>query len=313
MEEKDSNIIDYNKYKYLIDTSDINKNDVSAYRQILLNQEYLTVVFNNKNSSSVKINNDISFGKIFSLAQLYALENIYFVENKEESMSISRPSDSKSISNLSRNINNINTKEELLLNNDNNNNYYSNKLNFDDFEQKHSLNKENRLTKLEIFFYYYIKILYIFYLLAGIIFFVYLIRIIIKYNFHFKSFYLWISFILVIAMLYLGYIGVSIFNGLNENINKEGKYDNDSFFWSNFGVLVLTILSFIFLIKENYLDNKGEKYIGIIIILFYLIVLLVEIIALIFFDLNNKIFDLKKNDGYILLESNEENEKLIEI
>lgn len=310
MEEKDSNIIDYNKYKYLIDTSDINKNDVSIYKQILLNKDYLTVVFNNKNSSSIKINNDISFGRIFILAQLYALENIYFVENKEESMSTSKNQDSKSISNLSRNINN---KEELLLNNDNNN-YSSNKLNFDYLDKKISPNKETKLTKLEIFFYYYMKILYIFYLFAGIIFFVYLMSLIIKFKFHFESFYLWISFILVVAMLNLGYKGVCVFNGINENKNnKEEKYDNDTFFWFNFGVLSLNILSFISLIKEHYIDNKGEKYIGIIIICFYLIVLLVEVIALLFFDLNNKIFDFKINDGYILLESNEENEKLIEI
>ena len=309
MEEKDNNIIDYNKYKYLVDTADINKNDVSAYRQILLNQEYLTVVFNNKNSSSIKVNNDISFGKIFSLAQLYPLENIYFVENKEESMSISKPPDSQSISNLSSNINN---KEEtpLIIKND----YSSNKLNHDYLNQNNSLNKQTRLTKLEIIFYYYMKILYIFYLLAGIIIFVYLMRLIIIFKFNFKSFYLWISFILVIAMLYVGYLGVSIFIGLNRLKSiREEKYDNDSFFWLNFGVLVLTMISFIFLIKDHYLGIKGEKYIGIVIISFYLIVLVFEIISLLFFDLTNKIFDFKINDGYILLESNEEIEKLDEI
>lgn len=209
---------------------------------------------------------------------------------------------SKDLNNINKiNINN-NNEDELENNNDINN-----------LTHKKSLKKKIKLNNIELFFFYYMKLLYIFYLFASIVIFSHLTMLIIKSKCHFLSIHLWITIFLAITMLYLGYIGVSYFNGveINKNNNDE-RYNHDTIFWFNFSVLALTMISFIFLIKEHYLDIKEEKYIGIIIISFYLLTLFVEIIALLFFDLTNKIFD-KKNDGYTLLELDEENEKLINI
>ena len=156
-----NNILDYNKYKYVIDNEDIEKSHVHNYSQILLSKPTVTVVFNNKDSSTIQIDNNISFGRIFGLARLYPQEFVFFEVNKEESISISKSQDSRSINKI---------KNESSQNN---NLYISNKSNNYYLEQKKSLNNNNyKLTKLEIFFYYYMKLLYFFYLIAGIIIFI---------------------------------------------------------------------------------------------------------------------------------------------
>ena len=298
-----NNILDYNEYKYLIDKEDVEKNQVFNYCQILHNKPTVTVVFNNIDSSIIQINSNISLGRIIGMARLYPQESVFFEVNKEESKSKSQ--DSRSINKIK---NESSQNNNLYISNKSNNNYY--------LEQKKSLNNNNnKLTKLEIFFYYYMKLLYFFYLIAGIIIFIQLMLLFFNSKYKFKSVYLWVTIILVIAILCLGYIGVTKFYGVkkNENIHDEENYAQDNIFWFNFTVLVLTMTSFIFLIKEHYLEVKGEKIIGLIFISFYLIVLLIEIFALLYFDLTNRIFELKLNDGYMLLESNEENERLLEI
>ena len=301
-----NNVLDYNKYKYVIDNENIEKNKVYNYNQILLSKPTVTVVFNNRDSSTIQINNNISFGRIIGLAQIYPVEFIFFEVNKEESMSISKSQDSRSINKIK---NESSQNNNLYISNKSNNEYY--------LEQKKSLNNNNnyKLTKLEIFFYYYMKLLYFFYLIAGIIIFIQLMLLFFNTKYKFKSVYFWVTIVLVIAILCLGYIGVTKFYGVkkNENIHADDHYDQDDIFWFNFILLVLTMTSFIFLIKEHYLEVKGEKIVGLIFISFYLIVLLIEIFALLYFDLTNRIFELKLNDGYMLLDSNEENERLIEI
>ena len=302
-----NNILDYNKYKYLIDNEDIEKNKAYNYNQILISKPNVTVVFNNKDSSTIQINNNISLGRIVGLAQIYPLEIVFFEVNKEESISISKSQDSRSINKIK---NESSQNNNLFISNKSYNNYF--------LEQKKSLNNNNyKLTKLEIFFYYYMKLLYFFYLIAGIIFLIQLMLLFFNSKCKFKSIYLWVTLILIISILCLGYIGITKFYGVkkNGNIHGEESYDQDNIFWFNFSVLVLTMTSFIFLIKEHYLEVKGEKIMGLIFITIYLIVLLIEIFALLYFDLTNRIFELKLNDGYMLLESNEENEneRLIEI
>ena len=301
-----NNVLDYNKYKYVIDNENIEKNKVYNYNQILLSKPTVTVVFNNRDSSTIQINNNISFGRIIGLAQIYPVEFTFFEVNKEESMSISKSQDSRSINKIK---NESSQNNNLYISNKSNNEYY--------LEQKKSLNNNNnyKLTKLEIFFYYYMKLLYFFYLIAGIIIFIQLMLLFFNTKYKFKSVYFWVTLVLVIAILCLGYIGITKFYGVkkNENIHGDENYDQDDIFWFNFILLVLTMTSFIFLIKEHYLEVKGEKIVGLIFISFYLIVLLIEIFALLYFDLTNRIFELKLNDGYMLLDSNEENERLIEI
>ena len=115
-------------------------------------------------------------------------------------------------------------------------------------------------------------------------------------------------------MLYLGYIGVSKFNEEDIDDNyKDEIYNHDYMFWYNLIVLILTMCTFIFLINEYYIYIKNNKFIGIVILFFYIIILVMEIIALLFYDLTNKIFHLKKTDGYTLLQENEEFGQMLDI
>ena len=314
MKEKsdNNNILDYSKYKYLIDNLDIGKNKNLSYRQILLSKEYVTVVFNNNNSSSIQINTNTSFGRICSLCQKYPQEVVFFEVNKDESMSVSKSQDFKS-------LNKLKTKEgedDHLY--PNNNLYLSNKTNFDYLEFKdssHKLNNLNSLTKLtssEKFFYYYIKCLYIIYFIFGSVIFIHSNSLILLTKYKIKSFYYWISFLLFLAMLYMGYIGFSKFNGVEKKENSaEENYNHDTIFWYNFYLLSLTLTCFIFLIKDHCLEIKEEKIFGFIMLAFYITVIFIEVGALLFFDLTNRIYHLKTNEEYILLD--EENERLIEI
>ena len=285
-----NNIVNDDKNKHLINNSNKKKNDSLIYKQILNSKDFITIILNN---TQIKIRADISLKRIIELSEIIPEKFVLFELNKKESLSLS------GIFKKNNQFNIDNNEDEFKENKDIN---------------KKPLNNNIKLNKVEIFFYYYMKLLYFFYLFAGIIIFVHLMSLILKSKCHITSFYLWFSFLLVITLLYLGYIGVSYFNGveINEN-NHEGKYNHDNIFWFNFGVLVLTMISFIFLIKEHYLDIKEEKYIGKIIFSFYIIIILLEIIALLFFDLTNRIFEKKISDGYTLLEVDEEKERLINI
>ena len=301
MKEKSDipNILDYNKYKYLINNLNIGKSQNTIYREILLSRKYVTVVFNNETSSSIQINANTSLGKITNLAQKYPQELVFFEVSKEESLSLSK-------SHGTRNLNNkkLNSSEEFETNT---------KSNFDNSEKKNIFDSI-KLSSLERFFYYYMKLLYIFYIFCSIILLLYTIVLIINSKFQLKSYFIWVTFALVMGMIYVGCVGFKKLNGTEIKINEEEKFDNDDLFWFNFFILVLTISSFIFLIMEHRLELKQKKYVGIEVICFYIIILLVEIFGLLYYDMTDRIVQLKVNDGYKLLEFNEEEkEKLIEV
>ena len=301
MKEKSDipNILDYNKYKYLINNLNIGKNQNAIYRDILLSKKYVTVVFNNETSSSIQIDANISLGKITNLAHKYPVELVFFEVSKEESLSLSKSQDTRNINNKK-----LNASEELYLNT---------KSNFDDSEKKNFFDN-NKLSSLEQFFYYYMKLLYTFYIFSAFILLLYTILLIVISKFKLKSYFIWVTFALVFGMFYVGYIGFKKLNGTDIKINEEEKYDNDDLFWFNFFILVLTVSSFIFLIREHRLEIKQKKYVGVEIICFYIIILFVEIFGLLYFDMTDRIVQLKINDGYKLLESNEEEkEKLFEV
>lgn len=222
-----NNILDYSKYKYLIDNKDIEKNKILAYRDILINKEYVTVVFNDNNSSSIQIDTNTSFGRICSLCQKYPQEVVFFEVNKDESMSVSKSQDFKS-------LNKLKTKSEDEHLNPNNNLYLSNKTNYDYLEFRDSSNKINKLNPLatltssEKFFYCYIKSLYLTYFIFGIIIFIHSNSLIFLTNYKIKSIYYWISFLLFLSMLYMGYIGVSKFNGVDKKEGNEENYNHDT-------------------------------------------------------------------------------------
>ena len=109
MEENidNQNILNYNNYQYIIQDLDINKNNVSSYREVLYNHEYLNIVFNDKNSSSIKIDTKNSLKRIAQMAQIFAEEIIMFIlEEKDElSSKLSRYQSNKSQSMSKKNLN----------------------------------------------------------------------------------------------------------------------------------------------------------------------------------------------------------------
>ena len=112
-------------------------------------------------------------------------------------------------------------------------------------------------------------------------------------------------------MLNLAYEGISKFFRIKESDDKDISFD--SLFWHNFAVLFFTMLSFLCLIEEKYSKIKEKKYIGLIIIFWYIFMLIFESISLFFYDLVKELFYLEINNEYILLESNEEKERLLNV
>ena len=287
MEENidNQNILNYNNYQYIIHDLDINKNNVSSYRNVLYNHKYLNIVFNDNNSSSIKLNTENSLKRIAQMAQIFAEEIIMFIiEEKDElSSKLSKYQSNKSLSMSKKNMN------------------YENL-----YKTKTSNENPKRISEMEKIFYCSIKFLYILYLIFGIsiIFIIIILRSIF-------DLYFFISFLLIILMLNLAYEGISKFFRIKENENNVISFD--SLFWHNFVVLFLTMVSFLFLIEEKYSKIKEKKYIGLIIIFWYIFMLIFESISLFFYDLVKELFYLEINNEYILLESNEENERLLNV
>jgi len=286
MEENDDNqnILNYNNYQYIIHDLDINKKNVSLYRDILNNHEYLNIVFNDNNSSTIKIKTEKSLRRIVQMAQIFAEEIVMWVlEDKDElSSKLSRYQSNKSLS-----ISKKNLKYENL------------------YKKAYKENTKG-INEVEKILYCSVKFLYILYLIFGIsiIFIILILRSIF-------DFYFFISFLLIILTLNLAYEGISKFFRIKENDNSSISFD--SLFWHNFVVLFLTMVSFLILIDEKYSRIKEKKYIGLVIIFWYVFMLLFESITLFFYDLTKKLFYLEINNEYVLLESNEEKERLLNV
>lgn len=287
MEENtdNQNILNYNDYQYTIQDLEINKNNVSLYRDILYNHKYINIVFKNKNLSSIKINTENSLRKIVQMARFFAEEIVMFVfEEKDE---------------LSSKLSIFQSNKSLSLS--------KKKLSDGNLYKKTSFNKNAiEISDTEKLFYYSVKFLYILYLIFGIsiIFIILTLRSIF-------DLYFFISFLLIILMLNLAYEGISKFFRIKENDSSAISFD--SLFWYNFFVLFLTMVSFLFLIGEKYSKIKEKKYIGLIIIFWYIFMLFFESINLFFYDLTKKLFYLEITNDYVLLESNEEKERLLNV
>ena len=219
------------------------------------------------------------------MAQIFAEEIVMFVlEEKDElSSKLSKYQSNKSLSMSKKN------------------------LNYENLYNKKTPNENSKeISEMEKIFYCSVKFLYILYLIFGIsiIFIILILRSIF-------DFYFFISFLLIILMLNLAYEGISKFFRIKENENSVISFD--SLFWHNFVVLFLTMVSFLFLIEEKYSKIKEKKYIGLTIIFWYIFMLIFESFTLFFYDLTKKLFYLEINNEYVLLESNDEKERLLNI
>ena len=139
--------------------------------------------------------------------------------------------------------------------------------------QRKEINKNNR--KFVIF-----KWIFHFYLIVGILIFLHYFSFIFsEYN---NYFYKWICILLIISLIYVGYIGIK------NRISNENYFllDGDNLFWTNFLIFILTMLNFIALVLAggHFKFIKEQGIIGYLIVIIYILTLVVEALYVIYYD-----------------------------
>jgi hypothetical protein len=330
---------------YSLKDIQIADNDVEQFRLILGSKDFVSIHLNTLNPIYINIEMH-SFLKINQLIQVYPEENIVFMYNKQvlytpsNSLRISRSSincsrnRNSSLSDSFKNENMKNIKEEIIntdiikpSNNEKiifstpiniqssiekeiyNNNKYNN--NNDEFlnnvknYQKYKNENDDSKRKFILF-----KWIYHFYLIVGIIILLHYISFINSEYYNNSSLYKWICILLIISLLYVGYIGIK-----NKNSNEQNFiFKKNNLFKINFFIFAITIISFVGLaLVGNYFNFiKGQGIIGYLIGLLYIITLIVEALYIIYYDViidilsfeeikNDNIGEINKNNLHIQL------------
>ena len=318
--------------EYSLKDIQITNNDVEQFRIILGSKDFVSIHINALNPIYINIKIH-SFLKINQLLEIYPEENIVFIYNKQvlytpsNSLRISRSSincsknRNSSLSDSFKNENMKNIKEEII-NTDiikpsknekiifstpiniqssiekeiYNNNKYNN--NNDEFlnnvknYQKYKNENDDSKRKFILF-----KWIYHFYLIVGIIILLHYISFIYSEYYNNSSLYKWICILLIISLLYVGYIGIK-----NKNPNEQNFiFKKNNLFKINFFIFAITIISFVGLaLVGNYFNFiKGQGIIGYLIGLIYIITLIVEALYIIYYDVIIDIisFEEIKNDN----------------
>jgi len=186
-----------------------------------------------------------------------------------------------------KNTNN-NKDDNVILNNNMKN---LQKFNNNNMLKNNNKNSDRKVGNKNLIIF---KWLYHFYLIVGICLLLHYISFIFsEYN---SFFYKFICFLLIICLIYIGYIGIKNENSNNQNIFFNG----DNIFWTNFFIFILTIISFIGLaIIGGYFEFiKSQGFFGYLICLIYIITLIVEAIYVIYYDvIIEEIFWEKTNNS----------------
>ena len=331
--------------EYSLKDIQITNNDVEQFRIILGSKDFVSIHINALNSIYINIKIH-SFLKINQLLEIYPEENIVFIYNKQvlytpsNSLRISRSSincsrnRNSSLSDSFKNENMKNIKEEIIntdiikpsknekiifstpINiqssiekeiynnnkyNDNNNEFLNNVKNY----QKYKNENDDSKRKFILF-----KWIYHFYLIVGIIILLHYISFIYSEYYNNSSLYKWICILLIISLLYVGYIGIK-----NKNPNEQNFiFKKNNLFKINFFIFAITIISFVGLaLVGNYFNFiKGQGIIGYLIGLIYIITLIVEALYIIYYDViidilsfeeikNDNIGEINKNNLHIQL------------
>ena len=313
---------------YSLKDIQIADNDVEQFRLILGSKDFVSIHLNALNPIYINIEMH-SFLKINQLIQVYPEENIVFMYNKQvlytpsNSLRISRSSincsrnRNSSLSDSFKNENMKNIKEEIIntdinpsknekiifstpiniqssiekekYNNNNNNDAFLNNVkNY----QKYKNENDDSKRKFILF-----KWIYHFYLIVGIIILLHYISFINSEYYNNSSLYKWICILLIISLLYVGYIGIK-----NKNSNEQNFiFKKNNLFKINFFIFGITIISFVGLaLVGNYFNFiKGQGIIGYLIGLIYIITLIVEALYIIYYDVIIDIisFEEIKNDN----------------
>ena len=183
------------------------------------------------------------------------------------------------------NTNNINNSKEKIILDSNDNNKEEDKIfllnlrkiqnsnNSGIANKKIDKNKNNRKFTLY-------KWLFHFYLIVGIIILLHYITFIFsKYN---EYIYKWLCIILILSLFYVGFIGIK-YRLSNEKIFL---LDGDNLFWTNFIILVLTMINFIALVLAggHFVFIKYQGIIGYLISFIYIITIIIEAVYVIYYD-----------------------------
>ena len=318
---------------YSLKDIQIADNDVEQFRLILGSKDFVSIHLNALNPIYINIEMH-SFLKINQLIQVYPEENIVFMYNKQvlytpsNSLRISRSSincsrnRNSSLSDSFKNENMKNIKEEIIntdiikpsknekiifstpiniqssiekeiynnkkFNNNNNDEFLNNIKNY----QKYKNENDDSKRKFILF-----KWIYHFYLIVGIIILLHYISFINSEYYNNSSLYKWICILLIISLLYVGYIGIK-----NKNPNEQNFiFKKNNLFKINFFIFAITIISFVGLaLVGNYFNFiKGQGIIGYLIGLIYIITLIVEALYIIYYDVIIDIisFEEIKNDN----------------
>ena len=313
---------------YSLKDIEITNNDVEKFRIILGSKDFVSIHINALNPIFINIKIH-SFLKINQLIQTYPEENIVFMCNKQV---LYTPSTSLRISrsslNCSRNRNSSFTdsfknehvmkhiKEEIINtdiqkpsvhekiifstpiniqssiekeanNNNNNNNNDIFMKNIKNYKKYKNENDDQSKRKFIVF-----KWIYHFYLIVGIIILLHYISFINSEYYNNSSLYKWICILLIISLLYVGYIGIKNKNSNEQNFLLKGN----NLFKINFFIFAITIISFVGLgLVGNYFNFiKGQGIIGYLIGLIYIVALIVEALYIIYYDVIIDIISFEK-------------------
>lgn len=314
----------------------ITNNDVEKFRIILGSKDFVSIHINALNPIYINIKMH-SFIKINELLQIYPEENIVFMCNKQvlytpsnsNSLRISRSSincsrnRNSSLSDSFKNEHMKNIKEEIintdiikpsknekiifstpiniqssiekeLYNKNNGNNNNNNDAFLNNMKNYKKYKNENDESKRKFILF---KWIYHFYLIVGIIILLHYISFINSEYYNNSSLYKWICILLIISLLYVGFIGIK-----NKNSNEQNFiFKKNNLFKINFFIFGITIISFVGLaLVGNYFNFiKGQGVIGYLIGLIYIITLIVEALYIIYYDVIIDIisFEEIKNDN----------------
>ena len=294
----------------------ITKNSINEFISVLNSKKYFYVQITELKQTYI-ILEKYSFEKINEMLEASPEENVVFIYDKKvayspkqslrlskrsiKRSSIQRSSKNSSFSssyknekmknlneaiintdinepNIDTNINNnVNLDENIKTETpDNNNNqeeyiFNNNRNNSIGRVNKNSNNSINNKCTLY-------KWIFHFYLIIGIIIFIHFLAFIFSKNI--DSAYKWVSFLLFISLLYLGYSGLKNKNGNEKNF----LFNGNNLLWINYGVLISTIFCLVCLFS---LENKD--IFDNLMILIYFTTIIIEAIYILYYDVIKKV------------------------
>lgn len=259
----------------------VNQNELESYSKILLNHNKLLIRVINEN---ITINTK-SFFKIMNLGNLYPEENIlfYHIEDKEEEEEEKKKT--------------INSNKEFKIS------YGSNPLDYNKINDKNDNFEIGIFNKIQQgfknddnnnkYYYYFYKYIYYFYGTFAIFLSLHFIHFCFS-NYFSLNLYLLTLLSLIISLYYLSYIGIFIYNGVENSYNSVNSEEMTKLLYKL--IILNSILTLLNLIIINMKKLKGENLTNYIqgklflLNLFYIFLLAGELFALYNFSKINDIY-----------------------